>query len=205
MGLYERQVLPRIIDRTCGLRSLAPLRARVAAGLHGTVLEIGFGSGLNLPLLPGSVDAVLAVDPSATGRRLAARRLEASSVPVSFVGLDGQELPLPDGAADTVLSTFTMCTIPDVPRALGEVRRVLRPGGTVHFLEHGLSPDPAVARWQHRLTPLHRWLCGGCHLDRPIDALLASAGLEVTSLRNYQLAGPKAPGYVYEGVARAAA
>ncbi|HET6949346.1 MAG TPA: class I SAM-dependent methyltransferase [Acidimicrobiales bacterium] len=202
MGVYENQILPRLTNLICGIEPLRELRARVAGGLSGTVVEVGFGSGLNLPYLPAAVDVVLAVDPAVVGRRLAARRLAASPVTVEFVGLDGQDLPLADASADTALSTFTLCTIPEASHALAELRRVLRPGGTLHFLEHGLSPDPAVARWQHRLTPLQRRVFGGCHLDRPIDTLVASGGFEVVTLRNYYVRGPKPPGYIYEGVAR---
>jgi SAM-dependent methyltransferase len=124
-------------------------------------------------------------------------------VTVEFVGLDGQALPLPDDCADAAVTTFTLCTIPDVPGALGELSRVLRPGGRLHFLEHGLSPDPKVAAWQHRLTPIQRRVCGGCHFDRPIAQLIAGAGFRIVTLENYYLAGPKTPSYLYQGVAEA--
>lgn len=204
MGFYREQVLPRIVDKACGVKEISALRARVVGGLRGEVLEIGFGSGLNLPYLPAAVDRILAVDPAVTGQRLAARRLAECSIPVDFVGLEGEDLPLDDQSADAALSTFTMCTIPDLTRALREVHRVLRPGGELHFLEHGLSPDPPVAKWQHRLTPIQRRLFGGCHFDRPIDQLLTNSGFEITVLRNQYLKGPKTPGYLYEGVARKA-
>jgi ubiquinone/menaquinone biosynthesis C-methylase UbiE len=204
VGFYCEQILPRIVDKTCGVKEIRGLRAGVTEGLRGEVVEIGFGSGLNLPHLPTTVERVLAVDPAVTGQRLAARRLAACTIPVDFVGLDGEDLPLDDESADAALSTFTMCTIPDVTRALREVHRVLRPGGELHFLEHGLSPDPAVAKWQHRLTPIQRRLSGGCHFDRPIDQLIAASGFEITALRNHYLRGPKTPGYLYEGVARKA-
>jgi SAM-dependent methyltransferase len=201
MGLYRQHVLPRIVDKACATKEIAPLRARVTEGLAGRVIEIGFGSGLNLPHLPSAVDRILAVEPSATARRLAARRIAASAFPVDIIGLDGEHLPLDDDSVDAALSTFTLCTIPDAVAALREVRRVLRPSGELHFLEHGLSPDPAVARWQNRLTPIQRRLFGGCHFNRPIDQLLTTAGLDITSLRNYHLRGPKTPGYMYEGIA----
>jgi SAM-dependent methyltransferase len=203
-ALYERQLLPRIVDKSCGLKAIRDLRAGVADGLHGDVVEIGFGSGLNLPHLPCTVRRLLAVDPAVIGRRLAARRLEACAIPVTFVGLDGEDLPLDDGSADAALSTFTLCTIPDVTRALHELHRVLRPGAHLHFLEHGLSPEPSVAKWQHRLTPLQRRVSGGCHFDRPIDLLLDAAGFEITTLHNHYLKGPKFPSYLYQGVARKA-
>lgn len=199
---WDQQVVPRMVDKTCGIRAISEVRTRVVDGLAGEVLEIGFGSGLNLPHLPASVQRLLAVDPALTGRRLAARRLAASEVPVEFVGLDGQQLPLDTASVDAALCTFTLCTIPDAGRALREVHRVLRPGGTLHFLEHGLSPDRSVAGWQHRLTPIQRRVAGGCHLDRPIDELITTSGFEITSLRNEYLRGPRPVGYLYLGVAR---
>jgi len=201
MGLYRQHVLPRIVDKACATTEIRSLRGQVTEGLAGRVVEIGFGSGLNLPHLPPAVAELLAVEPSATARRLAASRVAASPVPVEFIGLDGEHLPLDDDSVDAALSTFTLCTIPDAIGALRELRRVLRPGGHLHFLEHGLSPDPAVARWQHRLTPIQRRLFGGCHFDRPIDQLLTTAGFDIASLRNYHLKGPQPPGYMYEGIA----
>ncbi|EFC82497.1 class I SAM-dependent methyltransferase [Parafrankia sp. EUN1f] len=199
MGLYDDQVLPRIIDVVLG-RMVDPARARAAAGLSGEVLEIGFGSGRNLPHLPAQVTRLLAVEPAATGRRLAQRRIATTPVPVEFVGRDGQRLELADASVDHVLVTWTLCTIPDVDRALREVRRVLRPQGTLHFTEHGRSPRARVARWQERLTPAWGRLFGGCHLDRPIDELVTKAGLTLESLDNYRI-GPEIIGFGYEGVA----
>jgi ubiquinone/menaquinone biosynthesis C-methylase UbiE len=201
MGLYRNQVLPRWNNILLSSRELTPVRARVAADLAGKVLEIGFGSGLNVPHYPAAVTQVQAVDPATVGRKLAAKRLAASQIPVEFIGLDGQVLPLESASVDHVLITWTMCTIPDVDSALREMHRVLRLGGQVHFVEHGRSPDPAVARWQDRLTPLHRWLFGGCHLNRPVDRLLSRAGFGVTRMDNYYLAGLKPLGYSFEGVA----
>lgn len=203
MRFYDEQVLPRLIDRVMNDAELARIRSRVTAGLSGEVLEIGFGSGLNLAHYPAAVTRVLAVDPALVGRKLAARRVAAATARVDFIGLDGQRLPVESGSVDHVLSTWTLCTIPDLDLALTEIRRVLRPGGTLRFAEHGLSPDAKVARWQHRLTPWQRRFVGGCHLDRPIARLLADAGLEVTELDNYYTKGPKALGYSYEGVATA--
>lgn len=194
--------MPRIVDKACGIAAIDERRAVVATGLHGHVVEIGFGSGHNLPHLPETVSRLAAVDPSIVGKRLAARRLEACPVPVEFVGLDGQALPLADQSMDAALSTFTMCTIPDIATALRELRRVLRPGAELHFMEHGLSPDAAVAKWQHRLTPIQRRLCGGCHFNRAIGELIAANGFEITSLDNEYLDGPKPLGYLYRGTAR---
>jgi ubiquinone/menaquinone biosynthesis C-methylase UbiE len=201
MGFYEDQVLPRAIDVMLGAKEMAPLRRRVTAGVEGEVLEVGFGSGRNVPFYPATTTRVRAVDPATVGRKLAAKRVAASPVPVEYVGLDGEALPLPDQSVDHVLTTWTLCTIPDVHRALLEIRRVLRPGGALHFLEHGRSPDPKVKAWQDRLTPMQRRLFGGCHLNRPIDDLLRGAGLDVATLDNYYLRGPKSLGYMFEGVA----
>jgi len=201
MGIYRDQLLPRGVDLVMRGGEYPKLRARVAAGLDGEVLEIGFGSGLNIPYYPAGLKRVLAVDPATVGRRLAAKRAAASAVPIEYVGLDAETLPVPDASVDNVLSTWTLCTIPDAGRALAEVARVLRPGGALHFLEHGLAPDPKVARQQHRLTPIQRWAFGGCHLDRPIDKLVAGAGLSVTRMDTYYMKGPRAHGYTFEGVA----
>jgi SAM-dependent methyltransferase len=202
MGLYRALVVPRIINTLCGGRFLEPLRRRVCAGLAGEVVEIGFGSGLNVPFYPAAVTRVDAVEPADLGWRLAARRIAAASVPVRRSGLDGQSLPLADQSHDSALSTWTMCTIPDAAAALREVRRVLRPGATMHFLEHGLAPDEPVRRWQRRLSPLHQRLAGGCRLTQPITGLLADAGFTVTDLDVfYQKGIPKFTGAYFLGTA----
>jgi ubiquinone/menaquinone biosynthesis C-methylase UbiE len=201
MWIYQDKILPRITDRVMGRGEFAPIRARVTAGLSGEVVEIGFGSGLNVPHYPSTVTRVRAVDPAITGRKLAAARVAASPVTVEYIGLDGQDLPLDPASVDYALTTWTLCTIPDVKRALSEVCRVLRPGGALHFVEHGLSPDANVARWQDRLTPLQRRLAGGCHLNRPIDLLVTQSGFELTRIENYYLQGPRVFGYTFEGIA----
>lgn len=202
MGVYRDQFLPRFINVAMGGDEFTRIRARVAAGLAGDVLEVGFGSGLNVPHYPSTVSRVRAVDPAKIGRRLAARRVAESRVAIDFVGLDGQDLPLDSDSVDHVLVTWTLCTIPDADRALQEVRRVLRPGGQLHFAEHGRAPEPAVARWQDRLTPLQRKMFGGCHLNRPIDRLVAGSGFEIRRIDNFYVRGPKPWGYMFEGVAR---
>jgi SAM-dependent methyltransferase len=196
--------VPRITDVALGTKDVRGHRRRVVPGLQGSVVEIGFGSGLNVPLYPEDVEIVYAVDPSAVGRKLAAKRVRESPVPIEFVGLDGEHLPLDNAAVDAALSTFTLCTIPDVRQALRELVRVLRPGGQFHFLEHGLCPEPSTARWQHRLNGLQGCIAGGCHLDRPIDALVLDAGFDIRELRNDWFRGPRPSkpwGYLYEGVA----
>jgi ubiquinone/menaquinone biosynthesis C-methylase UbiE len=182
MGFYAEQVVPRIIDKACGTKTAEPLRRRVCGGLVGDVVEIGFGSGHNVPFYPAAVTRVTAVEPSDVGWKLAAERVKAATVPVRRSGLDGQSLPFADGSFDAALSTWTLCTIPDVDVALREVRRVLKPGGTLHFLEHGLAPDASVRRWQRRLEPVQYRLAGGCHLTRPIVDLLTAAGFTLGEL-----------------------
>jgi len=182
VGLYGDNVLPRVIDVACGLKTVHPLRQRVCDRLEGSVVEIGFGSGLNTPFYPAAVTRVAAVEPADLAWKLAGKRLEATSVPVERAGLDGQALPFPDDSFDCALSTWTMCTIPDIGAALAELRRVLRPGGRLSFVEHGLAPDEKVRRWQHRLEPVQKRLFGGCHLTRPIVELLTAAGFTITDV-----------------------
>jgi ubiquinone/menaquinone biosynthesis C-methylase UbiE len=182
VGLYGDHVLPRIVNAACGMKNVRPLRQRVCEGLEGEVVELGFGSGHNVPFYPPSVSRVAAIEPADAGWKLARKRLSAATVPVERSGLDGQSLPFPDDSFDTALSTWTLCTIPDVQAALAEVRRVLKPGGTFHFLEHGLAPDEKVRRWQHRLEPMQKRLFGGCHLTRPVVDLVTAAGFTIAEV-----------------------
>ena len=182
MGIYGEHILPRIVNAACGMKAAEPLRSRVCEGLHGHVVELGFGSGLNVPFYPAAVTEVAAIEPADLGWKLAGKRLAATSIRVERCGLDGQSLPLEDDSCDCAVSTWTLCTIPDVIAALHEVRRVLKPGGTFHFVEHGLAPDDEVQKWQRRLDPLQQRLFGGCHLTRPILDLLTRAGFTVTDV-----------------------
>jgi len=204
MGWWTERVVPRITDKACGTQEIAELRKQACAGLHGRVLEVGFGSGHNLSHLPAEVESVSAVEPADAGWALSEKRRQASPVPVRRTGQDGQALTESDASFDSALVTFSLCTIPDPARALAEVRRVLRPGGRLHFLEHGLAPDPGVATWQHRLDPVQRRLAGGCHLSRDIPALVAASGLEVEAVDAAYLPGPwisRPWGYGYLGTA----
>ena len=198
MGLWNAAVLPRVVDRALRTPEVEALRAGTLAGLRGEVLEIGFGSGLNLRHYPEGVLRVLAVEPSDMAWRLAQDRMTAGT-PVERVGLEGARLPVPDRSVDAVVSTFTLCTIPDVAAALAEVRRVLRPGGRLHFLEHGLAPEEPVRRWQRRLQPLQSRILGGCRLDRRIDELVTGAGLQMVELTTGYADGPKPFSYLYRG------
>jgi SAM-dependent methyltransferase len=202
MGFYGRRVLPHVINVACGAKSLRPLRERVCAGLSGDVIELGFGSGHNVGCYPSTVTRIRAVEPSDGGWQLARKRLAASIVPIERAGLDGQDLPFEDDTFDTALSTYTLCTVPDADRALRELRRVLKPGGTLHFLEHGLAPDPKVQRWQHRLDPIERRLVGGCEFSRPIDELVIGAGFAIIEVDHfYEPGAPKFAGALSLGVA----
>ena len=202
MGFYRERILPRMIDKVCGMKTAEPLRQRACANLSGDVVEIGFGSGLNVPFYPASVVRVAAVEPADLGWQLADDRVRASTVPVERAGLDGQSLPFADDTYDSALSTWTLCTIPDPVAALREVRRVLKPGGTLHFVEHGLAPDDSVQRWQRRIEPLWKPVAGGCHLTRRIPDLLMAAGFTITELDVfYEDGAPKVAGADSLGVA----
>jgi SAM-dependent methyltransferase len=193
---YREQVVPRLVALTCGASALSELRVRTAAGLSGRIVEIGFGSGFNVPHYPGAVQGVMAVEPSATAWRMASRRIGATSVPVEQIGLDGQSIPLDDASCDGALCTFALCTIPDPGKALAEVRRVLRPGGRFHLLEHGLAPDARVAAFQRRVEPLQRRIADGCHLTRDPVALVREAGFRIEDLDQSYGAGPKPWAYL---------
>jgi ubiquinone/menaquinone biosynthesis C-methylase UbiE len=192
MGIYGNRILPHIIDKACGMKVTHPLRERACAELHGDVLEIGFGSGNNVAFYPSAIRKLTAIEPSDTAWRLAAKRVGASQVQIERGDLDAQRLPFPDETFDSALSTWTLCTIPDPIAALDEVRRVLKPGGTLHFIEHGLAPDAKVQRWQNRLNGMQQRLFGGCNLNRPIVGLIEQAGFTVTDVDEfYEKGAPK--------------
>lgn len=202
MGLYARYIFPRIMHWSMSRPGLAEERRIALAGVSGDVLEIGFGSGLNLPYYPTDVRKLTAVDANTGTLALASRQLEQSAIEVEHFVLSSERLPMADASFDSVVSTFTLCSIADVASALREVRRVLRPGGRYFFLEHGLSSEPNVARWQHRCSPVTRWLGEGCHLDRPIRRLVEAAGFQVVQCDEHELPSMgKLGGYLYRGVA----
>ncbi len=204
MSLYSRHIFPHLLDWLMSQPAFTQARRELLAPVSGSVLEIGFGTGLNLDHYPATVSSLTTVDVNPGVHRLAEKRLEKSTLPVRFALISGESLPMPSASFDAVVSTWTLCSIPDVESALQEIRRVLKPGGRFYFVEHGLSPDPAVARWQHRLTPLQKIIADGCHLNRDHLGLIAAAGLKVVEKRQFQAEGlPSVGSFMTLGVATA--
>ena len=201
MSLYRDQILPRVLNFGMSGKAFAKLRQSVVKNARGRVLEIGFGSGLNLPHYGPDVQELLALDPATLGRKLAAKRLAQVSFPVEFVGLEGENIPLEDNSLDAVVSTWTLCTIPGVRQALQEIKRTLKPGGQFHFLEHGLSKDRKVARMQTRFNPIQKCIGGGCNLNRKIDELITDAGFKPGKVDKFYMPGAKILTFMYRGVA----
>jgi len=200
VGFYGDQLLPRLQDKVMDRKPARDVRARVCAGLRGEVVEIGFGTGLNAPYYPSEVAKIWAIEPSTVCVRIAQPRIAQSSTVVALAGLDGERVNLPSAEFDAVLSTWTLCTIPDLAAALAELRRLLKPGGSLQFVEHGHAPDANVADWQRRLEPLNKRLAGGCHLTRQIPEAIEQAGFVVEQLDSYYFKGePKLFGYTFEG------
>jgi len=191
MGFYSTHIVPRFIDKALGTPAMQEGRNAVAAGLSGTVLEIGFGSGLNVASYPPEIELVYAVEPALTARKIAVPRIAASPIPIQYAGLHGETVALDDNSCDGALCTFTLCTIPGVEQALAELRRVLKPGGRFHFLEHGLAPDAKTQTWQRRLDPLEQRLADGCHLTRDPVELVKAAGFELEFVHSEYTKGPK--------------
>ncbi len=201
MSYYEDKILPHIIDKACSMGQIMKLRSQIVPLARGTVLEVGMGSAINLQYYnPRKVDLVYGLEPSEGMRRKAQANLSRSPVKVEWLDLPGEKIPLANASVDTILLTFTLCTIPDWHTALMQMKRVLKPGGELLFLEHGESPDEGTRKWQHRITPGWKKLAGGCHLNRHIADLLGQAGFEILELENLYV--PKAPriaGYIYKG------
>lgn len=202
MGFYSDHVLPQLCHLAMRNRRLAPYRKRIVSAAEGRVLEIGIGSGLNLPLYRSQARELLGLDPGPRFIQMARRAAQDSTLPVSFIEGSAEAIPLETRSVDTVLTTWTLCTIPHASAALAEMRRVLKPSGRLLFVEHGLSPDQGVRKWQDRLTPIWSHISGGCHLNRPIRTLIESAGFRFDRLDTGYMPGPKLMAFMYEGSAR---
>jgi ubiquinone/menaquinone biosynthesis C-methylase UbiE len=202
MSLYANYLLPRIVDLAMRNKETARLRAAWIPQTRGEVLEVGIGSGLNLPFYSCDVQHVYGVDPSVELQRMARKRALAEPIKLEFLLQSAEErLPLPDASIDTAVITWTLCSIADVPRALQQVNRVLKMNGRLIFMEHGHSPDPRVVDWQERITPLWKRLAGGCRLNRKIDELITTAGFRISELKTCYLPGPRPMSYTYQGYA----
>jgi SAM-dependent methyltransferase len=205
MGLYRDWVLPRVVNHALDTEVLAAERTKALAGVKGTVLEVGFGTGHNLPYYPDGVERVVAVDPSAASEKLARGRIAAARFPVEYVPVGGEHIDAPDESFDAVVSTFTLCSVADPIAALEQIRRVLKPGGCFHLLEHGLADDPGVQRWQARLNGLNGFVLGGCNLNRDIERFVREARFSFDSVEKYYVPGaPRIFGWVTRAVARPA-
>ncbi|POP54606.1 class I SAM-dependent methyltransferase [Zhongshania marina] len=203
MGFYDNKILPVIIDKACSMASIMDLRKKVVPLARGVVLEVGMGSGINLALYePDNIDFVWGLEPSEGMRKKAQRNLDKSSIEVKWLDLRGEDIPLDSNSVDTVLLTYTLCTIPDWQRALEQMHRVLKPNGKLLFCEHGLAETSAVQNWQHRVTPVWKKLVGGCHLNRPIAESITSCGFTINKLETCYAEGvPKIAGFMYYGEA----
>lgn len=199
VSLYSEHILPHLINLSMRNRALRPYRERVVSGAQGRVLEIGIGSGLNLPFYGTRVEEILGLEPAAPLLAMARNMAGRSEQPVTFIAGSAEAIPIEDHSIDTVVTTWTLCSIPDAIGALKEMRRVLRPTGQLLFVEHGLAPEDNIQRWQNRLTPLWKKIGGGCHLNRPIRTLIESAGFDITQLETGYMKGPKPMTFLYEG------
>jgi ubiquinone/menaquinone biosynthesis C-methylase UbiE len=199
MGFYQRYVVPHLINLAMRQSQFMPFRQRVVGAAEGRVLEIGVGSGLNFPLYGRAVTSVIGLEPSAELLHMARPRASAAAVPIALLDASAEAIPLDSGSVDTVVTTWTLCTVPDAVRALGEMRRVLKPGGALLFVEHGRAPEPGVARWQDRLDPLWSRIAGGCHLNRKMDDLVTGSGFRIDVLENARLSGPRTHNFLYQG------
>jgi ubiquinone/menaquinone biosynthesis C-methylase UbiE len=202
MGFYSDVILPRLCDLSMRNKQLLPFRERVIGAAEGRVLEIGVGSGLNLPFYRPPVQEVLALEPAPRLVTMARSASHRARMPVSFLEASAEAIPLDQHCVDTIVTTWTMCSIPHAATALAEMRRVLRPGGKLLFVEHGLAPDESVRRWQDRLTPVWKRFSGGCHLNRPIRSMIEGAGFRIHRIETGYIPGPRPMTFMYEGSAR---
>lgn len=202
MNFYDRYLLPYVIDLACGIKPVQRQRAKIVPRARGRVLEIGVGTGLNLPFYETSkIEYLSALDPSAQMHPKAERRRVAVGIPMDLLTLSAEEIPMPDQSFDTVVCTYTLCTIPDPLKALREMRRVLKPDGRLLYCEHGAAPDAGVLRWQNRLNSVWGHIAGGCNLNRDMPALLQAGGFKILELEKMYLSGPRVLTYNYWGVA----
>jgi ubiquinone/menaquinone biosynthesis C-methylase UbiE len=199
MGLYQDYVLPRLIDMSMRNGDLVPYRQRVISAAEGRVLEIGIGSGLNLPFYPAAVSDIVGLEPSPKLAEMTRRAARDASLHVSLIEGSAEAIPLDSASVDTVVTTWTLCSVPGADQALREMRRVLRPGGQLLFVEHGLSPERVVRKWQDRLTPVWKVIGGGCHLNRPIRPLIEKSGFRITGIETGYAKGPRPMTFMYEG------
>lgn len=202
MGFYQNQLVPCLINLSMRQRNLAAYRHRVVPAAEGRVLEIGVGSGLNLPFYTQKAELVMGLDPSPKLLSMARRAARPASIPFDFIEGSAEAIPLEDGSVDTVVTTWTLCSIADASRSLHEMRRVLKPAGSLLFVEHGRAPEPNVRRWQDRLTPVWKHVTGGCHLNRAIGTLIESAGFQFERIETGYMRGPRPMTFMYEGSAR---
>jgi ubiquinone/menaquinone biosynthesis C-methylase UbiE len=204
MSFYQRYIIPRLTHLAMRQRQLLPFRQRVIGAAEGRVLEIGIGSGLNFPFYGGAVTSVIGLEPSSALLNMARPRAGAAATSITLLDASAETIPLDSDSIDTVVTTWTLCTIPNVVQALTEIRRVLKPSGALLFVEHGRAPEPGVARWQDRLDPLWSRLAGGCHLNRKMDDLISRGGFRIETLENARIPGPRTHTYLYQGCARPA-
>jgi ubiquinone/menaquinone biosynthesis C-methylase UbiE len=202
MSFYQQHVVPCLVHLAMRQKQHGPFRQRVVGAAEGRVLEIGVGSGLNFPFYGAAVTSVIGLEPSSSLLRMARSRVSSAKAPITLLDASAEAIPIESGSIDTVVTTWTLCTIPNAALALAEIRRVLRPGGALRFVEHGRAPEPGVARWQDRLDPLWSRLAGGCHLNRKIDALILGNAFRIEALENARLPGPRTHTFLYEGSAR---
>jgi ubiquinone/menaquinone biosynthesis C-methylase UbiE len=201
MGFYQERILPHLIQMSMKQEHFEPYRRRAVGAARGRILEIGVGSGLNLPVYPSGTH-VVGLDPSPKLLSMARSVASDRSKSIELIEGSAESIPLPDHSMDTVVTTWTMCSIPDLPRALAEVRRVLKADGRLLFAEHGLSKEASVVRWQNRLTPIWKRIGGGCHLNRQIDQLIRNGGFAIEQIQTGYMKGPRPMTYMFEGIAR---